>query len=541
LAILAFSLFVPGPAEARETKEGTAYITLKKDSPATLTHQVQPGETLGGIIKQRLGRVSTHLRAVRQLNPQITDINRIYPGQSIILPQPGTTPPPEAALLPGTYRVVKGDTLAKIFRQNLGGPSGNWRAFLAEMQQLNPELAADPNRLFPGQILRLPGPRQAAPALPPAYAAKVEKVEKVQDVRETVAAFSSEANLEILRILAERMGARLIRQGIYHVPLASLSNLTLDNALIPQIEFPDGAVAILDFGSHIPEGLARSVNSTWPHIQVINLAGNLPLPDLWARIFPGDPFPLFSRTGRIFLYDKQTQLELPADGVLTWKRSGPAEPHRQVIIITGSPESLLPPFLHPFAARTGTVITEIMAGKVMPQATPPPANPPAPFPLLAGETPGPFAANLMGLLGWKVGTNEEINLGDQAREGFSLTFRVPLAARKGGKTVLVTFEPLPPSFTSVLASRGYGLILLTRTMSRRDITLTLLQALDTPHAHAVFDFPLREIAAGRRGVITFPAIQAETGKDTLYLVDFDLDPYLQAFLMEKGPGKFFKY
>jgi tyrosinase len=103
------------------------------------TYVVQPGDTLSGIA-QRFG---VSLAALEAANPQVTNPNLIHPGQ--VLNIPGNVPPPGL-----TYVVQPGDTLSGI-AQRFG-------VSLAALEAANPQIK-DPNRIFPGQVIHIPGTR----------------------------------------------------------------------------------------------------------------------------------------------------------------------------------------------------------------------------------------------------------------------------------------------------------------------------------------------------------------------------------------------
>ena len=62
-----------------------------------------------------------------------------------------TTPTPATAPTPKTYTVKAGDTLSKIAKEHLGSASAYPKIFEANRDQLT-----DPDKIFPGQVLRLP-------------------------------------------------------------------------------------------------------------------------------------------------------------------------------------------------------------------------------------------------------------------------------------------------------------------------------------------------------------------------------------------------
>ena len=113
-----------------------------------MTYVVQPGDTLFFIAR----RFGVTVEDILAANPQIIDPDLIFPGQIIEIPIPAPPPPPDLGI---TYIVQPGDTLFNIARQ-FGVP-------LADLIAANPQIA-DPNLIFPGQIIIIP----VEPAPPPA-------------------------------------------------------------------------------------------------------------------------------------------------------------------------------------------------------------------------------------------------------------------------------------------------------------------------------------------------------------------------------------
>jgi len=77
-------------------KEETARLVftktprLPKDSTV---HVVREGEWLYGILRREYGQAMPRLSLVRRYNPHIKDLNKIYPGQRLILPAKADQPP----------------------------------------------------------------------------------------------------------------------------------------------------------------------------------------------------------------------------------------------------------------------------------------------------------------------------------------------------------------------------------------------------------------------------------------------------------------
>jgi len=127
-------------------------------APPNFLYTVQSGDSLF-TIAQRFG---TTVPAILALNPQITDPNLIFPGQRICIPGPTTPPPPPPppACPPPNflYTVQSGDSLFTI-AQRFG-------TTVPAILALNPQIT-DPNLIFPGQRICIPGATTPPPPPPP--------------------------------------------------------------------------------------------------------------------------------------------------------------------------------------------------------------------------------------------------------------------------------------------------------------------------------------------------------------------------------------
>ncbi|MFW5748082.1 MAG: LysM peptidoglycan-binding domain-containing protein [Chloroflexota bacterium] len=146
---------------------GTAGSAQTQTEENQTIHVVQPGENLFRISL----RYDVTIAQIQQAN-NIANTNLIFVGQRLIIPTAGTPPPsqppqqpqPPSQPSPSTYTVQRGDTLGTIARR-FG------TTFQAIAQANN---VANPNLIFPGQVLQIPGgtgqpqpPSQPQPQPPP--------------------------------------------------------------------------------------------------------------------------------------------------------------------------------------------------------------------------------------------------------------------------------------------------------------------------------------------------------------------------------------
>jgi nucleoid-associated protein YgaU len=74
------------------------------------------------------------------------DFSDVTAGSSSTAPAPAP-----AAPAPRTYTVAKGDTLSKIAKQHYGD-ANKWKKIF----EANKDILKDPDRIFPGQVLKIP-------------------------------------------------------------------------------------------------------------------------------------------------------------------------------------------------------------------------------------------------------------------------------------------------------------------------------------------------------------------------------------------------
>ncbi len=88
IAALFFLIAVPCP-QGHCAKEETAHMTFKTTAISkdrTNTHVVKKGEWLMDILRKRLPNIEHRFTILRQFNPHLKDLDRILPGQKLILP-----------------------------------------------------------------------------------------------------------------------------------------------------------------------------------------------------------------------------------------------------------------------------------------------------------------------------------------------------------------------------------------------------------------------------------------------------------------------
>ncbi len=107
-------------------------------------YTVRAGDTLSGIASSH----HVSLAALEAANHQISNFNKIFPGEVIHLPGGSTDSTPTTSAPGGNYTVRGGDTLSGIAAAH--------HVSLSALEAANPQIG-NPNQIYPGQVIHLPG------------------------------------------------------------------------------------------------------------------------------------------------------------------------------------------------------------------------------------------------------------------------------------------------------------------------------------------------------------------------------------------------
>lgn len=562
LAALLLPALLPAGLLARED---SARLVLKKSAGPRKTrlYVVKKGEFITGIFRSQLGDEPVPIALIRQLNPEIRNLNRIYPGQQIVLPIRETTDEP--ASVPGEdrkakaplrqYTIQEGDSISRIILTELEVAPENVLVTYRQLRRLNPDIT-DLGQLTAGQLLNLPpGPVRAdrptaeplptvvlppeppPPAVPvqtaalPPEPAPAEQPDKVAPV--------TERQLGIIRPIISRMKGSLTSAGSYFIPLRDNAQVTIDCSLIPVVELDDGSTMLLDFGNRLSPSLKALISQAWTNYGFL-AADELgdDLSALQGIIRRSRNYTMSRVNTPLTLTAKPEVLVFP-DWIIAAKRAVGGMLYRQGLFLLGANEQPLPRGAAAFLEKSGLIITEVAEGAAQTLSAAPP--PPPAILDLRGLTGIAFAEALLKGLNEAPERNVPIVVFEQAKDGFNLSITVDLLVRKGEKRYLIHTKRLPDQFVRILKEQGSETVFLRENAPRRALIEELLPRLDIPVSFGHFSFRIPEEGARPRLIATFPALRSTVGGEPLYLFDFDLSPDTTTLLQGRLKGRVAKY
>ena len=542
LSILFTALFLAGlaslcPAAAAQAQEDTAQIVLRKkvgakDRPSV--YIVQKGDNLTTIIRRKLGKPAAESaavsREVKKLNPQIRDVNRIYPGQKIALPrlaaEPGKT----------GYVVRKGDSLSAILRERLGVPAAEMARWIGLTKKLNPDLV-NANRIYPGQALILPDRGKPAPG-PVEQAAGPPQADAPQmDARMFR---PSDRDLDIVAALVRQSGGTVVRDGKVFIPLTEEEHLAVDCADIPMVELADGSRIFLDFGRQIPADTASLVRSRWPNYSVISDGGSEGVFSALAGIFGASRDYTFRRHEETLMIGAAPVLKLQVDWILSRKGPDGQEYTLCAVCKTSVRTQPIPEPVTRFAEKTGVPVLEIDEGTGTLRVRQP-VHSAADIPSLDAGGNRAFVVSLLDTLGYTYKKDQRIPVSDAAQDGSPLAIRTDYSVRIGARTVVIHFGDLPSPFQAKLKETGMDLVQIAGDDERRAVLEKVLKGLDIPYMPEKAEFRPPEDGSPSRWILSLEVIRVTSEKGTLYLVPSDADRDLCAFIRERWNRQLVRY
>ena len=216
------------------------FVTLAKVteviSSHSQVHQVRRGDTVSRLIAEKYGRYGSPsylegIKLFKAANPQVKDLDLIYAGQKVYLPDPAMREQP--------------------WYDAMYDPAGNLKETVGQNQPSEAGAAAAP--------LPLPAAIQAAPETEP----------PASPVAEAAAA----------------VGGTLRNKGTYYLPRPSGDDFELDLSRHPVLELQDDTKMVFTSGRHIMDLDTETFEQTWPEIKPVTVDDQASVEEIIGAIF----------------------------------------------------------------------------------------------------------------------------------------------------------------------------------------------------------------------------------------------------------------
>jgi len=515
-------------------REDTAYIVFKRMGVSrdhADVYVVKKGECLFDIVRSNyaVSRTETFrlLELVGELNPQIRDINVIYPGQRVFLPRKRSSDEvPPGHSLSGKesekdalkYVVRRGDSISNIIHR-LGSSSKDIYRVVEKVRRLNPTLK-NIDRIYPGQIILFPSGKRR---------------EVRPTVRDEAVGIPEEKILPVISHVIDRMQGVVITEGRYCIPVPPSGEVKIDCSKVPVIETDGGNTILLDLSDRIPADLKELIESTWNTYRVVDVRETEAISSLLERIVGAAGIYTLEKINR------QTEIgSNPAVRVFTgWRVSKRPETRgisRYAINFVTERSALLPLPVKDYVQKNGLEIIEVMDGLGI--TSDGAAYQSFPVQTLDATNGLVLANSLLRTLGYAPVKDAEITV--LIGEGLSLSVQTELLLDVEGTRIIITSRPVSGQILSILKERGDKVVFVSEEKGNREIIEGITRSIGLPVVSDDFQFSLSRHTGKERGAISLPALRIK-GDGELYLVDYDVDSGIRELLHEEWKVQLVQY
>jgi len=259
------------------------------------------------------------LRIFKRLNPHIHDIDRIRPGQHIVIPLKkidqdelpeqssgvvtipyltNVTLPDDAAKYSTDYRVKNGDCVSILISDRYGNyGTQSYQKGEKFFRLMNPQIE-NLNLIYAGQMIRLPDPKNQnqSPSQPPIDTAAIQKTSE-RDRLDSSVAFDEKIPLSSgvnngkepsdspLSKVASILDAKLFNKGYYYLPRPGQKDFKVDLSQTPFIKLEDGKRVFFTSGDENQNADIKMLKFFWKDVVIVNVTPEDSMEKVFDTVF----------------------------------------------------------------------------------------------------------------------------------------------------------------------------------------------------------------------------------------------------------------
>jgi len=326
------------------------------------------------------------LKIFRRINPHIKNVNRIRPGQYILIPlrkiplgswhgqSSGTVTIPFVTLINSpestgmratAYVIRKGDCVSMLVSRVFGAyGTASYRHGIQLFRRLNPTIV-DLDRVYAGQTVYLPVRGTEMMIREPATAAGSPETPSMSGHRGfSGPALPREEKIKTasgLMQVASVLDARLLDRGVYYFPRHADSDLKLDLSQFPVMVFKDGT-RILFRGENGPEApWSESANFFWKNLNVVDVSSDASMDKILASVMK--VLKVEDKSKSLRFSDQGVSVDIRGKWIIQGRSTGEDRNRRICITLINSPEERTPPSIVRYLEQHDIILREVLRGK----------------------------------------------------------------------------------------------------------------------------------------------------------------------------------
>ena len=487
------------PVALKKNQELTS--SLKKESASR--YVVKEGESLSDIIQNELKAshddIYQILWTVKRLNPNIENINRIYPEQKLLLP------------------LVKRDVAPIVVDER----AGKREATPIVVNEHAGKKVIENEKVIKMEVV------------------KEEKVTRKKKVVKKERVIAPEKQIAVIRYILSRVNGSIISKGNYYIPLLPSGQITIDCSVVPVVEFDNGMTILLDMFGCLPEELKKVIELTWENYAVINVAKDRKLPSVLEKLINASGDYSFKEIGNYVKIGDHPAISVFTDWIVSEKVSKDKKPYSFGIKRIEHRSALLPGNVRRYADENGFEIIELLneSGVEGIRNTYESLD----VPSLNSNTNAVLAESLLRTLGYSPLSNSEVEIYNMKEHGFKLSMKVDLLLKINDMQIIIHSRKIPQQFTDVLKKRGTDVVFISEGEKKEKVFEKVLHAIGTTFLRDKFSFSFSRWNGKNGGEIFISAIRIKGKHGLLYFVDQEINKGIYGLLHKKWGVNLVKY
>jgi len=452
------------------------------------------------------------LRIFKRLNPHIHDIDRIRPGQHIVIPLKkvdqdelpeqssgvvtipyltNVTLPDDATKNSTDYQVKNGDCVSILISQkygNYGTPS--YQEGEKMFRLMNPKIE-NLNLIYAGQVIRLPDPKnqnQSQPLQPPMMDTGTIPKTPERDRPDSSVAFvenmplsssvnnGEESSDSPLSKVASVLDARLFNKGDYYLPRPGKEDYKVDLSQTPFIKLEDGKRIFFTSGDENQDSEIKILKSFWEDVVIVNVTPEDPLEKVFDTVFGSLEGDVIKQ--RLSFSDHGVEVEVKGKWIIEKSgENGEAIRHLCITVIDDLKERT-PQSIIRYLDQNNIIIKEILIGKSINK----PKSNASRFniadknlDIIDVSDHEAFVKDLLMAMGYQYSPNKNISF---QYAGIQINAKSNLATKGNDNIFYIDFGDFYGDAIHAIEKSGYSIIQIKDNNSLDDIIQILLGAMN---------------------------------------------------------------
>jgi hypothetical protein len=470
-------------------------------------HKVKKGENLWRILKNQYKvedkKISFFLKIANFINPDIKDINKLYPDQDILVPykyQEGKSPEREKAVSSEgdeSYVVRYGDHFAKILRNkyDLASPIIFSKRTIRLFKESNPQIK-DINLILTGQKIVIPGEiismkskfipigklavkKDVDNEIPvkPKMSEELEITDKLEILEEpevlekpevlakpvllsvqtkSTGNFISDdetATKKMLSLLTRSFDGTDNSSGEEEFEIEGTGTLKLDYSKYPLYEFPWGKKVLLDYGNRIPDGVKDIIASKWENAEIVGVQEKDEIKTIIDRVLDVCGFYKVEQDGEYTVNRDNIQVSVSGDWIVFKDDS---LKNVFVVNLIKDGKEVVSPSLKSYLSEMGLAFVDVKSDGIEMNKSNSTAKK-ADYRKISAE-PIFMTDLILDVLGIKVTKDQSTNIFQNSESGFSLEVIADRMFEKDGTVHMIDFQSLPLRIYDVIVEQGFKIL-----------------------------------------------------------------------------------